>query len=400
MIGNQCLLLVFSFSLSLSQGQVPALPVAALCLPRRVEERADVEGNDHWHLCHSEEMQVNGRLVTASGDTFLPALPACEGDAVYGTHWSALQPETLCSTVFKIFQNAQSQQKESRDSNTKRPQGSQQQCLCQRNLACLNCSSWADCLFPLSSPLSFFSSWFPTTSWGLSHCGLYFLSTMKHRDTFHSFWAHFLLGIWLSKGELFVFVEFTHVYTASDLHTKKTTALQSWVCHCGWWLLPSYPGAIRGCQISTASLVRALQNNKMDNNFKNPNGWRAFYKMPHTLRSDNSIKINVTALGFSYGKTILELHLLPLISSCCISQSQGIVITWAGPVSGLSSSSRGPSCCYLAQHPIPTSADTFRPWHVSVALENLINFPSQYLLFPLIPAPALCFIFYLCLCTS
>lgn len=52
-----------------------------------------------------------------SGDRFLPALSAWEGDAGCATHWSALQPETLCSAVFKIFQNAQSQQKESRDSN-------------------------------------------------------------------------------------------------------------------------------------------------------------------------------------------------------------------------------------------------------------------------------------------
>lgn len=81
--------------------------------------------------------------------------------------------------------------------------------------------------------------------------------------------------------------------------------------------------------------------------------------MLDTLRSDNSIKINVTALGFSHGKIILELHLQPLISACCIPQSQGNVITWAGPVSGLSSSSSSTSCCYLAQHPIPTCADTF-----------------------------------------
>lgn len=258
-------------------------------------------------------------------------------------------------------------------------------------------------LFPLSSPLSFFLV--PHHILRFESLWVVLLSTMKHRDTFHSCWARFLLGIWLSKGELFAFGEFTHVYTASDLHTKnapccrKTTALHSWVCHWGCWLLPCYPRAIKRCQISTASLIRALKNNKINNNFKNPNGWWAFYKMPHTLRSDNSIKINVTGLGFSHGKIILELHLQPLISSCCISQSQGNIITWAGAVRRLSSSSRGTSCCCLAQHPIPTSAGTFQPWHVSVALQNLINFPSQYPFFPLIPTLAFCFTFCLCLYT-
>lgn len=118
-------------------------------------------------------MQVDDRLVTA----LMWQVPACIVSLRRGCClWHSLVSFATWNTWWCCFQNlrAQSQQKESRGSNTKRPQGSWQQCLCQRNLACLNSSSWAGWFFPLSPLLSVFSSWFPTTSWGLSHCGLYF----------------------------------------------------------------------------------------------------------------------------------------------------------------------------------------------------------------------------------
>lgn len=48
----------------------------------------------------------------------------------------------------------------------------------------------------------------------------------------------------------------------------------------------------------------------------------------------------------------------------------------------------------LAQHPLPTAADAFQTWHISVALENLINFPS-FSLSLLPPHPHLSILFYI-----
>lgn len=166
-------------------------------------------------------MQVSDRLVTA----LRWQVSACTVSLWRGCCLShSLVSFATWNTLQYCFQNlhAQSQQKESRDSNIKCLQGSWQQSLCQRNLACLNSSSWEGWFFPLSPPLSIFLFFL------VSHHILRFeslwvllLSTMKHRDTFYSCWTLFFLGIWLSKGDLFAFGEFTQVYTASDLHTKN-----------------------------------------------------------------------------------------------------------------------------------------------------------------------------------
>lgn len=118
------------------------------------------------------------RLVTdwwqPSGDRFLPALSTCERGAAYGTHWSALQPETLCNTVFKIFVLRASKKKAGTQTlNVCKAHDSK---VCAKEIWHV----WTPHpekagFFPfLPHSLSFFSSWFPTTSWGLSHCRLYF----------------------------------------------------------------------------------------------------------------------------------------------------------------------------------------------------------------------------------
>ena len=186
LIGNQCLLLVFSFqtrfSLSLSPCQVAVLQSSAFCLPRRVQERAGAEGRwgGKWSsmfmsLWADAGQRQIGDSSHMEGSCLHCWLVAYKGDAVYGTHRSALQIKTLCDTVLKIF-TLGAKWKQSRESNIKRLQGSWQQCLRQRNLACLNSSSREGFFFSpfLPHSLSFFSSRLPTTSWGLSHCGLYF----------------------------------------------------------------------------------------------------------------------------------------------------------------------------------------------------------------------------------
>lgn len=222
MIGNQCLLLAFSFQIrfSLSLSHCQALVPAVAAYPGELKKGL------MWRKM-TIDIYVTVRRCRSmtdwwqpSGDRFLPELSTCEGDAVCGTHWSALQPETICNNVFKIFQNAQSQQKESRNSNTKCPQGSWQKCLCQRNLACLNSSSWQRWLFPLSSSLFFFSSWFPTTSWGLSHCGLCFY---QQWNTETPFTAAELVS-WLEFGFLKVsclLLESSHTSTQPQTCTQR-----------------------------------------------------------------------------------------------------------------------------------------------------------------------------------
>lgn len=224
-IGNQCLLSVFSFqirfSLSFSHCQVPVLPVAALCLPRKVEGRADVEENDHWRLYHSEEMQVSDRLVTA----LRWQVTACTVSLWRGCClWHSLVSFATWNTLQYCFQNL---------SNCPEPTKRKQRLNHKTSTRLMTATS-----VPKKSGVSellilrrlAFPPFFPTLFlfFSVSHHILMFeslwvalLSTMKHRDTFHRCLARFLLGIWLSKGDLFAFGEFSLVYTASDLHTKN-----------------------------------------------------------------------------------------------------------------------------------------------------------------------------------
>ena len=183
---------------------------------------------------------------------------AYEGDAVYGTHWSALQFKTLGDTVFKIFMLS-AKWKESRESNIKRLQGSWQQCLHQRNLACLNSSSWEGGFFPfLPHSLSFFSSRLPTTSWGLSHCGLYFYQQWNTETPF-------------TAAELVSCLEFGFIKASCLLLESSRTCVHSLrlarkecsICLCCSKTAQPYtaesvirgdccchPGAMRWCQIA------------------------------------------------------------------------------------------------------------------------------------------------------
>lgn len=140
LIGNRCIVLAFSFQtrLLLSPHHIPVLPSAAFCFPRTAQEGAGAEGrwdrNSHGCFCHSEQMPADDRWVTA----LTPRAPA----------------HTLPSCLQNHHYTIGAKWKESKDSNVKRLQGSWQQRLCQRNVACLNASSWQGLfLFPFSLTL-------------------------------------------------------------------------------------------------------------------------------------------------------------------------------------------------------------------------------------------------------
>lgn len=204
-----------------SHYQVPVLPVAVLCLPTRAEERADVEENYHWHLCHWEEMQVNDRLVTVLGWQ----VSACTVNLERGCClWYSLVSFATWNTLQYCFQNLSKCSEP-----TKRKQGLKHK-MSARLMTAMPVpkkSGMSELLFlrrlafPPFFPTLFLFFLVSHHILRLESLWVVLLSTMKHRDTFHSCWAHFLLGIWLSKGELFAFGEFTLVYTASDLHTKN-----------------------------------------------------------------------------------------------------------------------------------------------------------------------------------